>query len=207
MTSVEERELIRRVLCGESAAFETLVLENEKKVYNLALKLTRDEQDAMDLSQEAFLKAYQCLDTLREDGKFSPWLMKLTYNLGVDFLRKKQRANTVSIFAVKDDGEDTVLEIPDLRALPEDEAERRETRREIAACLDQLPEEHRRVLLLREQADMSYADIASALGISEGTVKSRISRARQNLARLLIRNGTFPDSARHNERKEALRDE
>ena len=125
----------------------------------------------------------------------------------LDFLRKKQRANTVSIFAVKDDGEDTVLEIPDLRALPEDEAERRETRREIAACLDQLPEEHRRVLLLREQADMSYADIASALGISEGTVKSRISRARQNLARLLIRNGTFPDSARHNERKEALRDE
>ena len=207
MTSVEERECIRRVLGGESAAFEALVLENEKKVYNLALKLTRDEQDALDLSQEAFLKAYQSLGTLREGSKFSPWLMKLTYNLGVDFLRRQRRGTTVSIFSVKDDGEETVMEIPDLRALPEEEAERRETRREIAACLDQLPEDHRHILLLREQAGMSYADIASALGISEGTVKSRISRARQNLARLLVRNGTFPDSARHNERKEALRDE
>jgi RNA polymerase sigma-70 factor (ECF subfamily) len=66
------------------------VREHEKKVYNLALKLTRDEQDALDLSQDAFLKAYQNLSSLREGGKFGPWLMRLTYNLGIDLLRKKK---------------------------------------------------------------------------------------------------------------------
>ena len=201
MTPGKERELIARVLGGETEAFESLVLEHEKRVYALALKLTRNEQDALDLSQEAFLKAFQSLGSLREEGKFGPWLMRLTYNLGVDLLRRRRREQTVPLFSADEDGGETELEIPDLRALPEEEAQRRETRREIAACLNMLPEEHRRILILREQAGMSYADIARTLGVSEGTVKSRISRARQKLAGLLVDRGTFSPSPRHNERK------
>ena len=109
----EDARLIRQVLDGNADAYEHLVRANEKKVYNLALKMTGNEQDAMDLAQDAFLKAYTNLGKFNGTCKFSVWLYRLTYNLCVDFLRRKKRENTVPLVYEDEDGTDRSLSIRD----------------------------------------------------------------------------------------------
>jgi len=196
LTAEEELAIIKKVLGGNKNAFEALVLFNQKNVYNLALKMTRGEEDALDISQEAFLKAYKQLDGFRGESRFSVWMYRLTYNLCVDFLRKKNRAAVIPLTYQDENGEVRDLEIPDIRNLPEDSAIRAESRGTIAASIDELSSAHREILVLREITGMSYEDIASTLDISEGTVKSRISRARINLAGILAKKGTFPEGFR-----------
>ncbi|MCL2200726.1 MAG: sigma-70 family RNA polymerase sigma factor [Oscillospiraceae bacterium] len=193
MPAIEELQIIKKVLDGDADAFEELVLANQKNVYNLTLKMTKNEEDALDLSQEAFIKAYTQLEVFRGDSKFSVWLYRLTYNLCIDFLRKKKKEQVISISSYQDDsGAVTDMELPDIRELPEDSAERKELRSEIAQSIDELNQNHREVLIMREINDMSYAEIAETLGVSEGTVKSRIARARLSLANILKEKGTFP---------------
>jgi len=200
----DEKSIIRRVLDGDKNAFEELVLANQKNVYNLALKMTRNEEDALDVSQEAFINAYRRLASFRGDSRFSVWLYRLTYNLCIDFLRKKPRGKVISL-TNDDDGNDIRdLEIPDMRNLPEDSLMRRETRDAIGKSINELSPPHREVLVMREITGMSYGEISETLGINEGTVKSRLARARLNLAAFLMEKGTFPESFRHmkQERKE-----
>ena len=197
MTPSEELSLIERVRTGDADAFEPLVCEHQKKVYNLALRLLKNSDDALDASQEAFIKAFTGISGFRADSRFSVWLYRLTYNVCIDLLRKKSRENTVPL-SVEDDGGETVeLEIPDERTSPEREYERRELRELISAGLDTLSEEHRQILIMREISDMSYTEIADTLSISVGTVKSRIARARAALAVFLSEYGTNGDSVRH----------
>ena len=191
MTREEEHVLIGRVLNGDRAAFEPLVLENQKNVYNLALRMTGSEEDALDVSQEVFIKAYSSLGSFRGESRLGFWLYRLTYNMCIDLSRKKKRENTSSITYLDDAGEESDLEIPDLRHLPEDEAERAELRRAVSAAIDCLTPEHRNMLLLREVSGLSYAEIARALTLNEGTVKSRLARARIKLCEILVRSGTF----------------
>jgi RNA polymerase sigma factor (sigma-70 family) len=202
MTSAEELLVIERVNRGDTDAFEELVLDNQKKVYNLALKMTGNENDALDLSQEAFLKAYTGLKNFRADSRFSVWMYRLTYNLCIDFIRKKQRTPSVSLTYMDDEGEAVDMDVPDVRYSPENEAERRELREEIAGGISKLPEKHSQILVMREITGMSYFDIAETLGINEGTVKSRLSRARQGLVNILNKNGTFSTDNRLNSSKE-----
>ena len=193
----EELNIIKKVLDGDANAFEELVLANQKNVYNLALKMTKNEDDALDVSQEAFLKAFSQLDAFRGDSKFSVWLYRLTYNLCIDFLRKKPKSQVVSLSAYQDDSGDTVdIELPDVRELPEDITFRRELRKEIASSINELSQSHREILVMREINDMSYGEIAQTLNISEGTVKSRLARARLSLANILADKGTFPETSR-----------
>jgi RNA polymerase sigma-70 factor (ECF subfamily) len=198
----EEKDIIQRVLSGDTNAFEDLVLANQNNVYNLALKMTRNEEDALDISQEAFVKAYQNLSKFRGDSRFSVWLYRLTYNLCIDFLRKKQGPKIVSLNYEDDEGDVAPLEIPDLRDLPEDSAIRSEMRKIIAVSIDELAADHREVLVMREITGMSYDEIAETLGVSIGTVKSRLARARIKLVEILKEKGTFPDSFRLNTKKE-----
>ena len=196
MTSEEELDIIQKVLGGDKSAFEALVLENQRNVYNLALKMIRNEEDALDISQEAFLKAYLQLDGFRGESKFSVWLYRLTYNLCIDFLRKKTR-ETVIPLTFQDDADDfRELEIPDIRDLPEDTVIRKETREAIADSIGVLGQNHREILIMREVTGMSYGEIAQTLNVSEGTVKSRIARARMSLIKILSEKGTFPESLR-----------
>ena len=196
---MEELDIIKKVLDGDANAFEEIVLANQKNVYNLALKMTKNEDDALDLSQEAFLKAYRQLEVFRGESKFSVWLYRLTYNLCIDFLRKKQKSQVISLNAYQnDDGESVEMELPDVRALPEDSLTRKELRNEITQSIEKLGQSHSEILVMREINDMSYTDIAQTLGISEGTVKSRIARARLNLANILVKNGTFTENYRQN---------
>jgi len=196
MTAYEELRIIKNVLAGDRNAFEALILKNQKNVYNLALKITKNEEDALDISQEAFLKAYQQLEGFRGESRFSVWLYRMTYNLCIDFLRRTQKARVVSLDYQDDSGDAPRLEIPDLRNLPEDCFLRKETRKAISDGIGKLKESHREILIMREITDMSYSEIAEALNLSEGTVKSRLARARLSLAGILAENGTFQKKKR-----------
>ena len=203
MQAEEELSIIKRVLGGDRNAFEELVLANQKNVYNLALKMTGNEDDALDISQEAFIKAYGQLENFRGDSKFSVWLYRTTYNLCIDFIRKRPKAQVISMSSYQeDDGDVRDIDIPDLRDLPEESAIRRELRKELAASIDELGAKHREILVMREVTGMCYGEIATALGLSEGTVKSRLARARAGLANILMKKGTFPEGFRQKERKE-----
>ena len=196
MQAEEELRLIQRVLGGDNNAFEELVLANQRNVYNLALKMTNNEDDALDISQEAFLKAYRQLDSFRGESKFSVWLYRMTYNLCIDFLRKRPRSAVISLSYQDDEGDAQELEIPDLRSLPEDSVFRAEMRKTIADSINELGTTHREILVMREITGMSYTEIADTLKISEGTVKSRLARARVSLANILVEKGTFPEGFR-----------
>jgi len=192
-----EKEIIHRVLGGDKNAFEGLVLENQKNVYNLALKMTRNEEDAMDISQEAFVKAFRQLGNFRGDSRFSVWMYRLTYNLCIDFLRrKKKETNVISLDFEDDSGDVMSLEIPDLRDMPEDSVVRGEMRKNITESIYALPLKHREMVVMREITGMSYDEIAKTLKMNVGTVKSRLARARLKLIEILKEKGTFPESFR-----------
>jgi len=201
LTSEEELKIIQDVAQGNKNAFEGLVLANQKNVYNLALKMLGNEEDALDISQEAFLKAYRQLEGFRGESRFSVWLYRLTYNLCIDFLRKKSKAKVISLTVQDDGGEEHDIEIPDVRNLPEDMAFRKELRKDIADSIGELGNKHREILVMREVTGMSYCEMADALNLSEGTVKSRLARARSTLASILVEKGTFPEAFRHNGQK------
>lgn len=196
MTRDEERTIIERVQGGNADAFEPLVLENQKMVYNLALQMVRNEDDALDMSQEAFLRAYSSIRNFRGDSKFSVWLYRLTSNVCIDFLRSKRRKPTVSLGFMGEDGEITELEIPDARFSPEDEFERREFQVLLQDSLGELSLDYREILVMRELNGMSYDEIGKALSIEAGTVKSRLFRARKRLCNSLLKRGNIsPPSA------------
>ena len=202
----EELALIEKVRAGDPDAFEPLVIEHQKKVYNLALKLLRDPDDAADAAQDAFIKAYTGLDSFRSDSRFSVWLYRITYNICLDQMRRKKRANEVPLTYEDEDGNEAELPIPDESASPDREYEQAELRELINKGLDSLSPEHRQILIMREISDMSYTDIAEALSIEEGTVKSRISRARRSLAEFLYAHGTSGGLSRHKNGKGAETD-
>lgn len=118
MTKDEEKGFIERVLAGDESAYEPLVTENQTKVYRLALRILKNEADAEDAAQEAFLKAYTSLADFRGDSRFSVWLYRLTNNICIDILRKNKRAVIVSLQTEDDDGEETEIAIPDERYSP-----------------------------------------------------------------------------------------
>ena len=202
MTRAEEQEAIRRVLDGDRNAFEPLLLDNERNVYNLALRMTASEQDAMDVSQDVFLKAYSLLHTFRGECRFSVWLYRITYNICIDRARKNSRYGAVSLEQPDEDGQLTEMEIPDTRSLPEEELLKAEKCRAIRQALDSLTPEHRQAIALREFGDLSYEEMASLLQVSEGTVKSRLNRARQRLGQILVKNGTIPAVGASTKQKE-----
>ncbi len=194
-----EDVLIKRAKKGEMAAFEALVSAYERRVYTLALRSTNSHEDALDITQEVFLKAYKALPSFRGESGFSTWLYRITMNKCVDFARSKKNITLESI------DDENVLEIQDVKEKnqPEKSLEKNELRDEINIALNMISEEHRRVVVLRDVAGMKYADIAKALSIEEGTVKSRIARAREALRKILIDRGniSLPSTSKQSERR------
>lgn len=193
MTREQEAAIVRKVLGGDANAFETLVLEYEKNVYNIALRMTGNSEDAADMTQEAFIKAYNSLQSFRGDSKFSVWLYRIVSNVCLDFLRSKNRRPTVSLSVEDDDGEDAQLDVADESQSPELLLDRKLTRDSVRRGLDSLPPDYRQILLLREIQGLSYDEIAQALSLEIGTVKSRIFRARKRLCTFLIDDGNISD--------------
>ena len=187
-----EQELVRRAKDGDQLAFEQLVTDNEKRIYNLCRRMVGDQEDAAELTQEAFHNAWRGLPGFQAESAFSTWLYRLASNVCLDFLRREKRRKSLSLTVVSLDQEEAVeLEIPDQRYAPEGELERLEQRQAIRDGLARLSEEHRQVLVLRELSGLSYREIAQLLGVEEGTVKSRIARARGALRKVLVEEGNF----------------
>ena len=201
MTREEEYAVIRRVCAGDTDAFEALVTAYQKQVYNLALRTVGNEEDAADMTQEAFLRAYRSLGSFRGDSKFSVWLYRLTTNICIDFLRSRGRRPTVSLTAADEDEEPQELDVADDRFDPVQSLERAELRRAGQRGLASLPEDYRRILMLRELSGLSYAEIGQVLRLEEGTVKSRLFRARKKLCDFLRKDGNLPDSFPSNNMK------
>lgn len=201
MTREEEYAVIRRVCAGDTDAFEALVTAYQKQVYNLALRTVGNEEDAADMTQEAFWRAYRSLGSFRGDSKFSVWLYRLTTNICIDFLRSRSRRPTVSLTAADEDEEPQELDVADDRFDPVQSLERAELRRAVQRGLASLPEDYRRILMLRELSGLSYAEIGQVLRLEEGTVKSRLFRARKKLCDFLRKDGNLPDSFPSNNMK------
>ena len=191
-----EKVLLQRAKKGEMAAFESLVTAYERRVYSLALRSTGSEADAADITQEVFLRAYRSLDTFRGESGFSTWLYRITVNLCVDLARQNNPAESLD--------DEQALEAPETRGAyqPETALANSELRRELDAALSLVSEEHRKIVILRDVAGMSYADIAAALELEEGTVKSRLARARAALRKILIERGniSLPSGSKQTER-------
>ena len=194
MTREQELTVIRRVQRGDTDAFEVLVAAYEKNVFNVALQMTGNREDAQDMTQEAFLKAYSSLSSFRGDSKFSSWLYRIVSNVCLDFKRRQGRRPSSSLTVEDDEGENIQLDIADESQSPEALLERKMTREAVRAGLQQLPDEQRQILLLREIQGLSYEEIGEAMGLEAGTVKSRIFRARKKLCAFLLKDGNIPDS-------------
>lgn len=167
----------------------------EGPVYRLALRMCGSAEDAREVAQDAFLAAWRGLPAFRGDSRFSSWLYRLTTNAAIDFLRREK--HHLGNLPLEEAPERPAPQQPELLA------EQREQQEALQRALDHLSSEHRQVLLLRVVQQMSYDEIAQALSLEIGTVKSRISRARRQLREILLRQGNFfSDSAVLPNRKE-----
>lgn len=189
MTREEENRIIQEVLSGNTDRFEALVTANQKGVYNHALRMLGNEQDALDAAQDAFFRAYRSLATFRGESRFSVWLYRLVSNICFDMLRKRPSEPDL---AITDENGET-MPIPDSRFTPQSELEKKELRLAVRNGLAKLPPDFRQILILREIDGLSYDEIARVTGLETGTVKSRIFRARKKLITILMKDGNFSD--------------
>jgi RNA polymerase sigma-70 factor (ECF subfamily) len=173
-----ERELIERVLAGEKDLFYELIRPCERGVYLAAASILGNDADAEDAAQEAFLKAYRNLDRFRQESKFSTWLIQIAINNARMKLRKGRWYAEIDAGQETSEGDYIPTDFADWREIPSEALERSELRETLNQALNSLPEKYRTVLILRDVQQMSIAETAKALGISEENVKTRTSRAR-----------------------------
>ena len=163
-------------------AYEKLILEYEKHIFNVAYRMLGNVEDAKDVSQEAMIKIYKNIDKCKEIKAIKGWITKITSNACIDFLRVKKRYNALSL-ETEIETEDGTMELQ-LRSgeqSPEEQVIYRELRSDIAAALAKLSDSYRILVVMRDIYGYSYNEIAESMGLQLGTVKSRLSRARNNL--------------------------
>ena len=184
--------LVRRCIAGDAAAWEDLVRQHSRRIYNICYRFTGSADNADDLAQEVFIKIYRTLASFDPDkGAFTTWITTMTRNLLVDHFRKtKQDRATDSLDAGLGEEEDSATlgdRIQDTAPSADDRIQRRETQEMVQKAIQKLSPELREAVILRDIQDMDYKEIAQALKVPEGTVKSRINRGRMELAKLLQR--------------------
>ena len=187
-TGFDESSLVAQAKAGDQAAFSELVTHYERKIYRLAKNITRNDEDAEDVLQDAFLKAYTHLDNFKGDSKFYTWIVRIAVNEALMRLRKRKTDRTVPLDEPVELGEETVArEIAVWEDNPEQRYSKEEWRTILDAAVDDLKPDFRTVFVLRDIEELSTEETAETLGISVPAVKSRLLRARLALRETLTR--------------------
>ncbi len=184
-SSASDEQLVGAAKNGDMAAFEELVARHRDKIYARAFSMMRNEDEAVDLSQEAWVKSWQRLKQFQGDSSFGTWMTRIVINLCLDQLRRRKRQRTESIEEMDEESGGVERQMPVVIVNPTERLERGELRKRIDGALQQLSHEHRTVLVLHEFEDMEYKEIARTMGCSIGTVMSRLFYARRKMAVLL----------------------
>ena len=185
---VSELDLVKRCQAGETEAFDELVTRYRTRIFGMIYNMVHNEQDAWDLAQDSFVKAWKSIKRFRGKSSFYTWMYRIVMNVTIDWLRKKQIKGAGTEFddAVQLKEIDPASRtVPKAEELPYERMERSEVRTQIENAIAQLTPEHRAVILMKETEGMQYHEIAEALGCSIGTVMSRLFYARKRLQGLL----------------------
>lgn len=184
-SAADDVALVRAAQKGDMGAFEELVARHRDKIYARAYSMVRNEEEAIDLSQEAWVKGWQRLVQFQGDSSFTTWMTRITINLCLDQLRRKKRHRTESIEEMDEESGSVERQMPVVTVNPTERLERAELRVRIDRALSQLSEAHRTVMVLHEFEQMDYKTIAKTMNCSIGTVMSRLFYARRKMAVLL----------------------
>lgn len=186
--------LVARCMAGDSGAWEMLVQQNNRRVFNLCYRFTGSMTDAEDLTQDVFIKIYRTLGSFDPDkSAFTTWMTTVTRNLLVDHFRRTKQERTTDSMDAAPEGEEEggglrlSDRIEDRAPRPDERMETQEKQKLVHKALQELSPELKEAVILRDLQDMDYKEIATALKVPEGTVKSRINRGRAELARVLQR--------------------
>ena len=185
---VSELDLVRRCQAGDTEAFDELVTRYRTRVFSMIYNMVHSEQDAWDLAQDSFFKAWKSIQRFRGQSSFYTWIYRIVMNVTIDWLRKKHVKGGGTEFddAIQLKHVDPASKtVPKTEALPFEMMQRGEIRARIEKAIAQLSPEHRAVILMKEIEGMQYNEIAEALGCSIGTVMSRLFYARKKLQNLL----------------------
>ncbi len=184
-SSPSDEQLVKAAKRGNMAAFEELVARHRDKIYARAFSMMRNEDEAIDLSQEAWVKSWQRLKQFQGESSFGTWMTRIVINLCLDQLRRRKRQRTESIEEMSEESGGVERQMPVVTVNPTERLERGELRKKIDQALAQLSYEHRTVLVLHEFEEMEYKEIAKTMECSIGTVMSRLFYARRKMAVLL----------------------
>jgi|TARA_B100001971_G_scaffold209013_2_gene231817 RNA polymerase sigma-70 factor (ECF subfamily) len=184
--NADDDKLVRSAQMGDMEPYEELVHRHRDKIYARAFSMMRNEDEALDLSQEAWVKGWQRLNQFKHNASFTTWMTRICINLCLDYLRKKQRRQTDSLEQMEEESGGVERRIPAEEFNPTETMEREELRVKIDKAMEKLSYEHRTVLILHEFERLEYKEIAKAMHCSIGTVMSRLFYARRRLANLLI---------------------
>lgn len=187
-----DEELVGAVQAGDATAFDQLVLRWDRKIRGAAYRVLGSDDEAREVSQEAFLRAYKNLQGFKKEARFSSWLYQIALNLCRDRLRRRRGRELVSLDAVAEAAPGRLRTDPSALEL----VESRDLARRIAAAVEALPEEQREVVVLKEYEELTFPEVAEVLGIPVSTVKTRLYRALGQLRLRLERRGIGPSEAR-----------
>ena len=192
--------LLRRARQGDADAFEQLMTPLEKLIWRVCWHYTGQRETASDCAQEAMIKIWRSLDSYRGDCAFESWVYRIAANCSMDAMRKKKRYMSESIEPLKEAGFDPADPEPGT----EEKVIAAERKRQLRECITRLPEDQRDALVMTQLEGMSYEDAARRLDVSEGTIKSRVNRAKAKLKEWLTDSGELsaPGSVQKSERRD-----
>lgn len=180
-----DEKLIKSALAGEQHAYQELLERYQKTVFHIVVRIIRNSDDAQDLVQETFMRAFNTLESYRSEFRFSTWLCKIAANCSIDYLRKKKIKAFSMDKPLQTKNGSMEIELEDRSANPEEKLLRKQRLMSIEDAIEELPDKYREVIVYRHHDDKSYEEIAGILGVPIGTVKARIFRARELLKKKL----------------------
>lgn len=189
-----EKQLIAKSLQGDPRAFEELLVQYQNKIYTLCFRYMGNEEDAYDMAQESFIKAFRSLHSFKGDSSFGTWLYRIATNVCLDDIRRRKRkVTTISLDERVPTGDGEIeKEAVDSSPTADIVWEQKELQQQVEKMLNTLKPEHKTVIVLRDMMELSYEEIAAVLNCSTGTVKSRLSRARNILRKIFINREHLP---------------